>query len=280
MISSDAELESSHDLFGDGYDEPGSSLLGSIVYRKRIRDYSSLLSWGGLAVVLAAYSFLVFIAGYYIGTIKDSDRPSSPVDEAIEIETRTVNTQFPVENAYKGPPSVELDDAWVALTKNLHVRISSEDLRRMNETSIALSDAAGGYLAALDVVHQIHCLNYIRQRAYKEHYEELPMAEMHLDHCIDSIRQTLMCLPNDSLIMYDWSPNLMGPAPRFISQRQCVDWSGINSWAVAHRVDLFDTDAVVHPLYGPSFPDGPEETFEKYKHGGFRVQPQNDTASP
>lgn len=60
-----------------------------------------------------------------------------------------MDTQFPVKNVYKGLPSAELDNAWSSLTDNLHVRISAEDLERMNETSISLSDAAGGYLAAL-----------------------------------------------------------------------------------------------------------------------------------
>ena len=86
--------------------------------------------------------------------------------------------------------------------------------------------------------------------AYKEYYEELPMAEMHLDHCVDSLRQVLMCLPNDGLILYDWSPKLRGPEPRFEVKHECVAWEKFDAWAGTRRVDLFDTEAVVHPIYG------------------------------
>lgn len=82
------------------------------------------------------------------------------------------------------------------------------------------------------------------------------MAEMHLDHCIDAIRQTLMCVANDAPFMYDWSPKLTGPAPRFISRRKCVNWPRLDSWAAARRVDLFDANAVVHPICGEDITPG------------------------
>ena len=86
--------------------------------------------------------------------------------------------------------------------------------------------------------------------AYKEYYEELPMAMMHLDHCVDSLRRVLMCLPNDGLILYDWSPNLRGPQPRFEVMHECFNWEKFDDWARDRRVDLYDTKAVVHPIYG------------------------------
>ncbi|KAI1109342.1 hypothetical protein F5Y14DRAFT_456134 [Nemania sp. NC0429] len=273
--------QSCQDAFEEAYhDKPESRLLGDTQVRQYSREKRTFQFWGIVSVILTCYSLIPFIAGYYTGSLNVSPRrmSNSPVAEGIEMELRTIDTQFPAKNVYKGTPSAELDDAWSALTNNMHVRISADELEGMNETSISLSDTAGGYLAGVDAVHQIHCLNYIRERAYKEYYEELPMAEMHLDHCIDSIRQTLMCAPNDGLFMYDWSPQLTGPAPRFISRRKCINWSRLTSWAAERRVDLFDTSAVVHPIYGPSYPDGPEETWEKAKHGGFLVQPPNDTA--
>jgi hypothetical protein len=44
-----------------------------------------------------------------------------------------------------------MDDAWTALTSHTHIRLTAEELKSINETSIALSDEAGGYLAGLGI---------------------------------------------------------------------------------------------------------------------------------
>ena len=39
----------------------------------------------------------------------------------------------------------------------IHIRVQKEDLDKINRTSIPLADGSG-YLASLDVFHQIHCV--------------------------------------------------------------------------------------------------------------------------
>jgi hypothetical protein len=76
------------------------------------------------------------------------------------------------------------------------------------------------------------------------------MADMHLDHCVNSIRQILMCAPNDAVFMYDWSPKTLGPVPRFKIEHECMNWDRLTDWAMSRQVDIYDTKAVVHPIYG------------------------------
>ncbi|KAI1322435.1 hypothetical protein F5Y16DRAFT_404450 [Xylariaceae sp. FL0255] len=234
----------------------------------------SIALWVTLPITLVVYSALLFAVGFRVGFEGQRQCANllfSPVADGLKSGIKTVDTQFPTRNNFKGPPSRELDDAWDALTSSLHIRISREEIERMKETSIALSDEDGGFLAGIDAIHQIHCLDIIRRKVYEYAYEELPMAEMHIDHCIDSIRQTLMCHPSDGLFMYDWKTTLRGPSPRFLARRECADWSKLQAWSALRGVSLFDTKAVVHPLYGPSFPDSPEETWEMLKHGNMSL---------
>jgi hypothetical protein len=39
-----------------------------------------------------------------------------------------------------------------------NIRVTKEELDRMNRTSVQLADGSGEYLAAVDVYHHLHCL--------------------------------------------------------------------------------------------------------------------------
>lgn len=72
---------------------------------------------------------------------------------AVKWEFRTFENSLETANPYKGPPSSELDDAWNRLLAPSAVRVSKEDLDRINRTSIPLKDGSGyfGTLGKLDL---------------------------------------------------------------------------------------------------------------------------------
>jgi hypothetical protein len=58
----------------------------------------------------------------------------------------------------------------------------------------------------LDVFHSLHCLNYIRKNLHADYYEQHPThiddpmtrippswPKVHLEHCLDHIRQSIQC---------------------------------------------------------------------------------------
>ena len=58
---------------------------------------------------------------------------------------------------YAGPPSPELDAAWNDLLAPMHISVSSEELKRDNQESVALPES-GGYLGWMGVFHELHCI--------------------------------------------------------------------------------------------------------------------------
>lgn len=70
------------------------------------------------------------------------------------------------------------------------------------------------------------------------------------DHCVDSIRQSLMCSANPSLITYNWREDMSGPEPQFLAKRECVNWEKLDSWAGDRMVNVYDQEALVHPTLG------------------------------
>lgn len=94
-------------------------------------------------------------------------------------------------NPFRGPPRPELDAAWNELVQFSNIRVTAEDLRRINRTSVQLSDGSGMYWSGLNVHHQLHCLKMLRQAIYPEYYFEGKKPprhlEGHIDHCVDSM---------------------------------------------------------------------------------------------
>ncbi|KAK1144403.1 hypothetical protein N8T08_005556 [Aspergillus melleus] len=63
----------------------------------------------------------------------------------------------PPSNPFAGEPSPEIDRAWSDLLRGGMVKISEDELRKMNKTSIKLKDGSG-YLGYLETVHMLHCV--------------------------------------------------------------------------------------------------------------------------
>ncbi|KAH8690237.1 hypothetical protein BGW36DRAFT_433189 [Talaromyces proteolyticus] len=210
--------------------------------------------------LITIYS-IAFIGAIYSSSHSKSDNGvqhliESPLHEAIEMERKMVHASFASKNPFKGPPSDELDHAWHQLFINSNVRVTEEDLAKINRTSVPITDERGGYYAIPDVYHQLHCLKFLRQVIYKDYYSiEKPTTPIHIDHCIDNLRQNLMCKGDVSLVTFSWVPNDRAPKPNFEVEHECVNWQRLDNWAKEHRFDIFDERTLVHPELGPSFPE-------------------------
>ncbi|KAH8717360.1 Cyclochlorotine biosynthesis protein O [Beauveria bassiana] len=91
------------------------------------------------------------------------------------------------------------------------------------ETAVHLEEMQNiGYMASLGLFHQIHCLNMLRKFIYLDYYKEKtpdwfsqPYLRAHADHCVDMIREAIMCHGDTSLIVYHWINGYKDPVPDF-----------------------------------------------------------------
>lgn len=58
---------------------------------------------------------------------------------------------------------------------------------------------------------------------------------IHMDHCINSIRQSLMCNADVSTVGYDWFPEINLLRTRLDSVHRCRNWDAIHDWALDHQ---------------------------------------------
>jgi hypothetical protein len=124
---------------------------------------------------------------------------------------------------------------------------------RMNRTSILLNDDEGGYFVTLDVFHQLHCLNEIRKQIYRDHYptQHSPSEQLeHADHCVDMLRQVLMCHGDVSIQTYEWIDDYRWPWPRFHTEHECRNWEAITEWAGQRYIGSIIGPIFTHPTLG------------------------------
>lgn len=200
------------------------------------------------------------------------------------------------DSPYKGPPTPEVEQAWQDLmackqlqlqlpkTPILHlvpvanvantsfpdgtISVTADDIARVGHdlTAVQFPDiAGGGYLAVAMGTHQIHCLHYVWQDHHAESFpvtkankEGAPdMYERHYEHCIDYIRQTLMCNFDPGIIPYYWVRQHDQPTPDGNTRHKCVDWDALQDWLRERSVPVPEGFEWRQPADAVSLPQNP-----------------------
>ena len=97
-----------------------------------------------------------------------------------------------------------------------------------------------------------------------EHYwpnataDDIYLLRAHNFHCLDTLRQAVMCQGDTSLITFRWGDTQRIPLGNFSSEHRCKSWDALDSWNKDHLVDVFQPGLVVHPKFGPAY--GAEST--------------------
>ncbi|KAF2845812.1 hypothetical protein T440DRAFT_434131 [Plenodomus tracheiphilus IPT5] len=156
-------------------------------------------------------------------------------------------------SAFAGPPSTDIDMAWRKLLDHVNIRASSDELALANQTSIELPHNRGS-LVWMDVSHQLHCVKYLRQWIYRQHYhpdvgpDEEPHWLLHTDHCLDLVRQALMCRADTSLMTFEWAAGRREPMLKLQSpEHVCVDWNDLMERVQARRISDAEMALLVNP---------------------------------
>ncbi|KAL5380569.1 hypothetical protein DPSP01_007633 [Paraphaeosphaeria sporulosa] len=186
----------------------------------------------------------------------------SPLLDAIDLplEVKTVNgTLYPNHHpsVARGPPNPEKDAVWNEWEITRVFAITADQIRGMGKdptTATKLEDEIYGlgddaYASTFDIYHQLHCLNMLRKLVYPEYYPNARMQfphaqdpkvmfEIHMDHCIDMLMQTIQCSGNLNLITMHWVNEEAIPFPDMSINKQCVaDFDALTQWRKEHQVD-------------------------------------------
>ncbi|KAK0619659.1 hypothetical protein B0T14DRAFT_430637 [Immersiella caudata] len=210
--------------------------------------------------------------------------PPAPALEVVKYLPRHhYPAAFRQTNPWRGPPgtySDEIDLAWHQIELGAGgIRLTEAEVLELNMTGTEghplhkiPEEHGGGYLAMLEVFHQLHCLNSLRMGLwynydyYKVLEEVVPRENVitHYDHCIDILRISLMCQADVTpALFYDplEDPRRRDALPDWSSLHTCREFDAILDWNKNGPRSVRWRDAGPNPAWDPDFP-GAEEPFE------------------
>ncbi|CAG9986681.1 unnamed protein product [Clonostachys byssicola] len=168
-------------------------------------------------------------------------------DTPITYRTHTFDGSFMDENIYRQEGSPEVDAAWEALGVDSRAGIISKEdglASGLDSSFVQRADKyGGGFLVNVEGMHHLHCLNLLRKSLYfnYDHYKNLghhafkneePILRRHVTHCLDTIRQVLMCNVDTGVLGQVWAnPNNPTAFPDFNTKHVCKNYEGVRKWA-------------------------------------------------
>ncbi|KAI3343794.1 hypothetical protein F4824DRAFT_441285 [Ustulina deusta] len=193
--------------------------------------------------------------------------PYSPAieDDIVEYYDTNFENEFAHKTKYRGPPTPEIEAAWDRIWNFGGIEVPLDGPARLGKASKSFVhvdwDEARGYSGMLEVFHQLHCLNLIRQYTWKDYYNDnlrewleegdnhlfvdLNVSShasvgdrMHVDHCIETLRLQLMCNADltPMLVLKDDSVAI-GTKADFDVHHKCRRWDNVVAWQRIHTTD-------------------------------------------
>ncbi|KAJ5684072.1 uncharacterized protein N7477_000417 [Penicillium maclennaniae] len=125
---------------------------------------------------------------------------------------------------YTGYPTSAIDKHWKELYRVGNSRISKKEAALLPNKTIAANLGADDYLVVISVFHDLHCLDRLRKTLWYFYDDEWNSTYnpftvkrpdtfdakglngiIHLDHCINIIRQSLQCFSDVTPYVFQWS---------------------------------------------------------------------------
>ncbi|KAE8419516.1 hypothetical protein BDV36DRAFT_294108 [Aspergillus pseudocaelatus] len=183
--------------------------------------------------------------------------PYSPLIEEglIKYDSKPFENEFEKPSNYRGQPSNLTESSWKALWETPAIGVPRDKLELLNKSGPArlnwfpappaLDHKAGDAFAALvEVFHQLHCINTLRlevhKNSYYDHFGEWPdgsgpgneaVKKTHIDHCIELLRITLMCVSDVTPLMFIDDPHaFQRRTPDFNTMHTCRNFWEIREW--------------------------------------------------
>ncbi|KAF7348861.1 hypothetical protein MVEN_01406200 [Mycena venus] len=253
------ESEAYHALLQSDADELDKERL---VEEASSRLASTTHRWKILAFCEAILIFLLVGRVYYDASATRAgstpshllySAPAAPAREAVEYKVQVFHTGFHEDFSKYQEISNETDQAWLDLYNvgtliDRFTRITKEEAVRLPNKTAPIPGDEDHYLVLLHVFHDLHCLNYIRRGLHPEH-SRFNLSDsnvaFHLDHCVESLRRTLMCSPDLSLLVWQWEDERQLTLPQDTSAHECVNFDRLTEWA-ENRALINEWDRTKH----------------------------------
>ncbi|KAI7475361.1 hypothetical protein KC351_g10143 [Hortaea werneckii] len=254
-------MSSYHPLYEDKTATVGEEeLFTDESYQKRHRNISRFRWWLLVAtnIVFALLCVLLYVDNFELrrGSSYSNgfDTDLEPVKRVLAtkklaftggLETLDNGTiyrvQEPGQVQYVGRPAKQIDEAWERLLRGLEIVLDGPEAETVKGKTFEEPDNKGWRLS-MDMYHSLHCVNVVRRAIDFDHYQGdgLPSDtyRIHVDHCVDYLRQVVQCQGDVTPLAYHWNAELQTGFPEFGATHTCRNFEMIDEWALARTMYL------------------------------------------
>ena len=134
---------------------------------------------------------------------------------------------------YVGNASKLIDQNWDDLILPADIYITDAEASTMpDDVHLYRNPVNGRYKVEVEMFHSLHCLNMIRMRLYSSDYPEMTTdnARIHVDHCVESLRELIMCEGNMTPIPIEWSSTGRRINPNYAQKHTCRNFEALRKW--------------------------------------------------
>ncbi|KAF7901476.1 hypothetical protein EAF00_003697 [Botryotinia globosa] len=227
-------------------------------YRRQEEDEESLCSQILLVLVFFIFFISICLIGFWVGGrwSRSTERQCtgyisqySPVleDLSLSYATMSFNGSLPQSNQYRQDAGQEVDAAWNDLGINYRDIVVPTTLAASSGITtdhVTISEKyGGGYPANVEGLTHLHCLNLLRQGLWYnyDYYQkkgegafenDIPILKLHVSHCLDVLRQQLMCTVDIGVMGKIWvRPEALEAYQDFNTKHKCRDFDAVRNWA-------------------------------------------------
>ncbi|OKL63126.1 hypothetical protein UA08_01258 [Talaromyces atroroseus] len=174
---------------------------------------------------------------------------------------------------YRGPPSPDVDRAWekISMFRPLNIPLTEKEFLNVGKSPETAAtnppEYGGGFFLQPEFSHQLHCVNFLRKAShfkydyYKNHDPDFQDKEetfkVHLDHCVEMLRQFVMCHADIGVVTAHWIEQRARPWPDFNTMHTCRDFEGIWQWTVDHQMPEGTPMIPLKPVGAKALPSPP-----------------------
>ncbi|KAI4861912.1 hypothetical protein F4820DRAFT_451454 [Hypoxylon rubiginosum] len=224
------------DCYDEGVDTKSTDSEPNFVWRRR---FYILLAFSISIILLVVGAVAYRLSRLTCPSLTPgAEMPYSPAP------LKYVNKYFtgdPDTPKFMGQPRPELDQAWHDLLTGTLIRYTREELLQAgNATSVKHKD--GGYKRLKQYLHPDYYYSHEDQN-----WDEL---YSHVDHCLESIRQELLCNADVNVYTLKWTPHSrFKPTVKVPQPHACVDWKALHGWMQGRASRLEDMVGPPESLY-------------------------------
>ncbi|KAK0653337.1 Cyclochlorotine biosynthesis protein O [Lasiodiplodia hormozganensis] len=224
-------------------------------------------SWIATTVLVTAVACIAGFTGAWIASSNWRHNPTeisctkqlnqfSPLWGEVDISYEVIqfNGSLLKENIFRQDASPEVDAAWESLGVNYRgVAIPADKAGKAGiaKDQVKVSEKyGGGYPANVEGLHHLHCLNLLRQTLYYnyDYYRNEGkgaflnadhIVRKHVSHCLDIIRQQLMCTVDTGVLGQVWYKPHDAPLEAYVdfnTHHKCRNFDAVRAWAEEHQM--------------------------------------------